>query len=104
MVRITKNVKYPQNLDRSWGTRIGVHFGLFMNAITSQGTEEQQEKYLLDIFHLRIIGCFAMTELGHGSYIRGFETTSTYDKTTQEFIVNSPTETSTKFWIGTYTR
>jgi acyl-CoA oxidase len=41
-----------------------------------------------------------MTELGHGSYIRGFETTAHYDKSTQEFVINSPTDTSTKWWIG----
>lgn len=49
---------------------------------------------------MKILGCFAMTELGHGSYIRGFETTATYDKKSQEFVINSPTDTSTKFWIG----
>jgi len=49
---------------------------------------------------MKIIGCFAMTELGHGSYIRGIETTATYDKNAQQFIINSPTETSTKWWIG----
>ena len=31
---------------------------------------------------------------------REIETTSSYDKTTQEFIIHSPTEKSFKFWIG----
>jgi len=86
--------------DPSWATRIGVHYGLFFSAFQGQGTEEQQKKYMDDIQSMKIIGCYAMTELGHGSYIRGFETTSTYDKKTQEFIINSPTDTSTKWWIG----
>jgi acyl-CoA oxidase len=71
-----------------------------MNAIQGQGTEEQQQKYMNDIHTMKIIGCFAMTELGHGSYIRGFETTATFDKAAQEFVINTPTETATKFWIG----
>eukprot|EP01119_Soliformovum_irregulare_P000794 TRINITY_DN10585_c0_g1_i1.p1 TRINITY_DN10585_c0_g1~~TRINITY_DN10585_c0_g1_i1.p1 ORF type:complete len:730 (-),score=212.62 TRINITY_DN10585_c0_g1_i1:96-1988(-) len=86
--------------DPAWATRIGVHFGLFMPAIQGQGTQEQQDKYMPLITSMKIIGCFAMTELGHGSYIRGFETTSTYDRATEEFIINSPTDTSTKWWIG----
>jgi acyl-CoA oxidase len=49
---------------------------------------------------MKVIGCFAMTELGHSSYLPGLETTATYDKKTREFIINSPTLTSTKWWIG----
>lgn len=32
--------------------------------------------------------------------MRGLETTATYDKSTKEFIINSPTLESTKIWIG----
>jgi len=38
--------------------------------------------------------------LGHGTFIRGLETTATYDEKTQEFILNSPTLTSYKWWPG----
>ncbi len=30
----------------------------------------------------------------------GLETTATYDKATDEFVINSPTITSIKWWIG----
>jgi len=86
--------------DSSWAIRIGVHFGLFQNGIESSGTEEQIKYFIPLIQSMKIIGSFSMTELGHGSYVRGVETTSTYDKNSQEFIINSPTETSTKWWIG----
>ena len=39
------------------------------------------------------------TELGHGTFIRGIETMATYD-TSDEFIIHSPTISSTKLWLG----
>ncbi len=41
-----------------------------------------------------------MTEMGHSSFLRGLETTATFDKKTQEFVINTPTLTATKWWIG----
>ncbi|CAB3240218.1 unnamed protein product [Arctia plantaginis] len=40
------------------------------------------------------------TELGHGTFIRGLETTATYDPETEEFALHSPTLTSYKWWAG----
>jgi len=51
-----------------------------------------------------IIGCYAQTELGHGSNVRGLETTSTYNPDDQTFTINSPTLTSSKWWIGSLGR
>jgi acyl-CoA oxidase len=46
------------------------------------------------------MGCYAQTELGHGSDVSGLETTAILDLTTDEFVINSPTPTSTKYWPG----
>lgn len=35
-----------------------------------------------------------------GTHLRGLETTATYDPATQEFVLNSPTVTSIKWWPG----
>lgn len=42
----------------------------------------------------------AVCRLGHGTFVRGLETTATYDPERQEFILHSPTLTSTKWWPG----
>ena len=41
-----------------------------------------------------------MTETGHGSDVQSIETTATYDAATQEFVIDSPTRTSRKDYIG----
>jgi len=47
-----------------------------------------------------IIGTYAQTELGHGTFLRGMETTATFDKVKDEFILHSPTDTAIKWWPG----
>ncbi|KAF5729829.1 putative acyl-CoA oxidase [Tripterygium wilfordii] len=77
-----------------------LHWGMFVPAIKGQGTEEQQQKWLPLANTMQIIGCYAQTELGHGSNVQGLETTATFDPQTDEFIIHSPTLTSSKWWPG----
>ncbi|XP_044151949.1 peroxisomal acyl-coenzyme A oxidase 1 isoform X2 [Bufo gargarizans] len=92
-----------------WFKRLGVgsqtdplnlHFGMFYVMLGNQGTESQREKWLPLALRLQAIGTYAQTELGHGTHLRGLETTATYDPSTQEFILNSPTVSSIKWWPG----
>lgn len=77
-----------------------LHWGMFVPAIKGQGTEEQQEKWLPLAHKMQIIGCYAQTELGHGSNVQGLETTAIFDPQTDEFVIHSPTLTSSKWWPG----
>jgi acyl-CoA oxidase len=39
---------------------------------------------------MRDYGCFAMTEIGHGSNVNGIETIADYDHDNREFVISSP--------------
>lgn len=82
------------------GNPMSVHFVMFLPAIMGHGTTDQQAHWMARAWSCEIIGTYAQTELGHGTFIRGLETTSTYDEKTQEFVLHSPTLTSYKWWPG----
>jgi acyl-CoA oxidase len=86
--------------DLSLMVKAGVLWGLFGGAVENLGTERHHEAYVRPLITLDLLGCFAMTETGHGSDVQALETTATYDPATEEFVVNSPTPTSRKDYIG----
>ncbi|SKB07858.1 acyl-CoA dehydrogenase family protein [Aeromicrobium choanae] len=86
--------------DLSLMVKAGVQWGLFGGAIENLGTERHHEKYIPALIDLDVLGCFAMTETGHGSDVQSLETTATYDPATQEFVVHSPTPSARKDYIG----
>jgi acyl-CoA oxidase len=86
--------------DLSLMVKAGVQWGLFGGAVENLGTERHHEAYVKNIISLELRGCFAMTETGHGSDVQSLETTATYDAATQEFVIDSPTPTARKDYIG----
>jgi len=79
---------------------VGISLSMFQLTVLNMANDEQRKRWADKIKNLDIIGCYAQTELGHGSNIAGIETTATFDKATDSIIINSPTLTSTKFWPG----
>lgn len=90
--------------DLSVTIKSGVQFGLFGGAVTNLGTAWHHETYLPDITSMRLLGGFAMTELGHGSDVASIETTITYLPETDEFEVHSPSPSASKAYIGNAAR
>ncbi|XP_037030300.1 probable peroxisomal acyl-coenzyme A oxidase 1 [Bradysia coprophila] len=82
------------------GSPLVTHIGMFGQALASLGTPEQHSEWLERALNCRIWGSYVQTELGHGTFVRGLETTATYDPTTKEFVINSPTTSSYKWWPG----
>ncbi|XP_014557012.1 hypothetical protein COCVIDRAFT_37537 [Bipolaris victoriae FI3] len=82
----------------------GLHDSMFKVTLEGQGTPEQQEKWLTKANDYKIIGCYAQTELGHGSNVRGLETTATWNKDDKTFTIHSPHLTASKWWIGSLGR
>ena len=90
--------------------------GLFLSTIRGQATPQQLSHWIQKgaLALNGLVGCFAMTELGHvstlelfhcvlifkGSNVAGLETTATFDEASDEFIIHTPTLTATKWWIG----
>uniref|UniRef100_UPI002B26C1A6 acyl-CoA dehydrogenase family protein n=1 Tax=Nocardioides sp. TaxID=35761 RepID=UPI002B26C1A6 len=86
--------------DLSVLVKVGVQFGLFGGAILQLGTERHHERYLADIVSGELMGCFAMTETGHGSNVQALGTIATYDADTQEFVIETTSEEAGKDYIG----
>eukprot|EP00127_Corallochytrium_limacisporum_P005727 Clim_evm106s210 gene=Clim_evmTU106s210 len=73
---------------------------MFIPNIEELFDEEQQSWWLQKAYDYEILGCYAQTELGHGSNVRGLETTATYIPETEEWEFNTPSLTAAKWWPG----
>jgi len=90
--------------DLSLMVKAGVQFGLFGGAVLHLGNAEHHRRYLADIASGRLLGCFAMTEHGHGSDVAALRTTATYDPAAEEFVLDTPDDDARKEYIGNAAR
>ncbi|WP_028643473.1 acyl-CoA dehydrogenase family protein [Nocardioides sp. URHA0020] len=86
--------------DLSVLVKVGVQFGLFGGAILQLGTKRHHDAYLQDLVTGRLMGCFAMTETGHGSNVQALGTVATYDVATREFVITTHGDAARKDYIG----
>lgn len=86
--------------DLSLVIKFGVQFGLFGMSVYFLGTEKHHKKYLKSIGTLELPGCFAMTETGHGSNVKGIETLATYNHANKTFVIHTPHAQAQKEYIG----
>ncbi len=85
--------------DLSLLVKCGVQFGLFGGSIYFLGTERHRA-LLADVASLALPGCFAMSEVGHGSNVSDLETVARYDHPSRSLVVHTPSESARKEWIG----
>ena len=86
--------------DLSVLVKMGVQFGLFGGAILHLGTKRHHDAYLEKLIRAELLGCFAMTETGHGSNVQALGTVARYDKATGEFVICTPDANARKDYIG----
>lgn len=80
--------------DTALAVKIGVHLSLYAKCILNLGLKHHQ-KYLERAFAFKDVGCFALTEINHGSNTRGVKTTAVYDHASKTFVINTPTRDGT---------
>ncbi|XP_058096743.1 acyl-coenzyme A oxidase 2, peroxisomal [Magnolia sinica] len=88
------------SVDMSLGIKLGVQYSLWGGSVVNLGTKKHIDKYFNKIDNLEYPGCFAMTELHHGSNVQGLQTVAAFDPVTDEFIIDTPNDGAIKWWIG----
>lgn len=80
--------------------KMGVQYSLWGGSVLNLGTERHRKKFFDAIDRFKAPGCFAMTELRHGSNVAGLQTESILDVHTDEWVINTPDDGAIKWWIG----
>ncbi|MFE2938736.1 acyl-CoA dehydrogenase [Streptomyces sp. NPDC059255] len=95
-------------IDPSFTTVAGIHYNLFLGSLldhdaAADGDPGAVERDLTDFLTLRRIGTFLCTEVAHGNDAVALETTATYDRARDGFVLHTPHAGAQKFMPNTST-
>ncbi|MER6910759.1 acyl-CoA dehydrogenase [Streptomyces sp. NPDC000594] len=85
-------------VDGALATVAGIHYNLFLGSLVD---DKSMERDLVPFRTLARTGTFLCTERGHGNDAAALETTATYDRRTQEFVLHTPHERAQKYMPNT---
>lgn len=101
---IMNQAKHSATLEMYFLTPFEISGGvstLMVKSLIDTLCSDEQKAYWIPLFNTsRVIGAYAQTELGHGSDVQSLETEAVFDEKTKQFVINSPTVSSMKWWPG----
>jgi hypothetical protein len=71
---------------------MGVQYSLWGGSVLNLGTSKHRQRFFEDINIFKAPGCFAMTELKHGSNVAMLQTQAMFDAATDEWVITTPNE------------
>ncbi|WP_406447634.1 acyl-CoA dehydrogenase family protein [Streptomyces sp. NBC_00876] len=86
-------------LDPALTTVAGIHYNLFLGTLLDHDPDNPRD--LSDFLRLRRTGTFLCTEVAHGNDAAAVETTATYDRERDGFVLNTPGPGAQKFMPNT---
>lgn len=87
-------------MDGGLCTVASIHYNLFLGSLLDHDVEGRD---LSAFTSMKRTGTFLCTELEHGNDVASMETTAVLDRTTNGFVLNTPTPGARKFMPNTST-
>ncbi|MGW6720257.1 acyl-CoA dehydrogenase family protein [Streptomyces sp. NPDC054995] len=86
-------------VDPALTTVAGIHYNLFLGSLLDHDADTGRD--LSDFLALRRVGTFLCTEVAHGNDAAAVETTATYDRERDGFVLHTPHAGAQKFMPNT---